>query len=95
LENGKWQQISLATIIDPKAEYDQTYLKILQRKYLKFLSEVPDDVRENTLRYLNFLSDQFSKYVANGNNHEYLISSKLTEIFVNTSMYDGVIYPSV
>jgi len=95
---GKWEvtkQISLATIIDPKAEYEQSYLKVLQKKYLKFLSEVPNEVRENTLKYLSFLSDQFSKYVANGNNHEYLISSKFTEIFVNTSMYDGVIYPSV
>ena len=62
---------------------------------MAYLEEVPPHVKENTLKCLSFLSQEFSKYVSNGNNHEYLISSKFTEIFTNTSKYDGIIYPSV
>jgi hypothetical protein len=95
---GKWQvveNISLATIIDPTKKYEQPYLNELAAKYLTFLEEVPPHIKENTLRCLAFLSEEFSKYVTSGNNHEYLISSKFTEIFTNTSNYDGIIYPSV
>ena len=95
---GKWQVIenmSLATIINPLQKYEQPYLNELASKYLAFLEEVPQEIKENTLKCLAFLSAEFSKYVANGNNHEYLISSKFTEIFINTSNYDGIIYPSV
>ena len=95
---GKWEvieKLSLATIINPMQNYEQSYLNELKAKYLEFLEQVPKEVKENTLETLAFLSAEFSKYVASGNNHEYLISSKFTEIFTNTSMYDGIIYPSV
>lgn len=95
---GSWivdNTISLATIIDPTKEYDHPYLNKLKKRYLDFLEEVPADVKENTLKWLEFLSTEFSKKVTNGNNHDYLISAKYTELFVNTGKYDGVIYPSV
>lgn len=95
---GKWkviEKISLATIIDPTKEYEQAYLNKLVAKYWEVLNQMPQDVKENTLKVLKFLSSEFSKKVSNGNNHEYLISSKFTEIFTKTSGYDGVIYPSV
>ena len=95
---GKWkviEKISLATIIDPTLEYEQTYLNKLKDRYWAELDKMPEEVRENTLKVLKFLSNEFSKKVSSGNNHEYLISSKFTEIFTKTSVYDGVIYPSV
>ncbi len=95
---GSWileDTISLATIIDPTKEYDHPYLNKLKKRYTEFLEEVPKDIKENTLKWLKFLTTEFSKKVANGNNHDYLISAKYTEIFVNTGKYDGVIYPSV
>lgn len=95
---GSWifkDTISLATIIDPTKEYDHPYLNKLKKRYIDFLEEVPKDIKENTLKWLQFLSSEFSKKVANGNNHDYLISSKFTELFVNKGKYDGVIYPSV
>lgn len=95
---GKWkviEKVSLATIIDPTFEYEQTYLNKLKKRYWEILDEMPKEVRENTLKVLKFLSSEFSKYISNGNNHEYLISSKFTEIFTNTSKYDGILYPSV
>lgn len=95
---GKWEvidKLSLATIIDPKLNYDQPYLNKLKETYLSILNEIPIEIKENTLKCLEFLSGEFSKYVSNGNNHEYLISSKFTEIYTKSSNYDGVIYPSV
>ncbi|MGO4913833.1 hypothetical protein [Leeuwenhoekiella sp. W20_SRS_FM14] len=95
---GNWEvteDISLATIIDPTIEYEHPYLNSLKNKYVEFLNEMPEDVRENTVKCLKFLSAEFSKYVSGGNNHEYLISAKFTEIFTKTSTYDGVVYPSV
>lgn len=95
---GNWEvieKISLATIIDPTIDYEHPYLNNLKNKYVGFLKEMPEDVRENTKKCLKFLSSEFSKYVSNGNNHEYLISAKFTEIFTKTSAYDGVVYPSV
>lgn len=95
---GNWEvteDISLATIIDPTIDYEHPYLNNLKNKYLEFLKEMPEDVRENTIKCLKFLSSEFSKYVSSGNNHEYLISAKFTEIFTKTSAYDGVVYPSV
>ncbi len=95
---GKWEvteNISLATIIDPTIDYEHQYLNNLKTKYLEFLNEIPEDVRENTLKCLKFISSEFSKEVSTGNNHEYLISSKFTEIFTKTSNFDGVVYPSV
>lgn len=95
---GSWifeDTVSLATIIDPTKEYEHKYLNKLKNRYLNFLEEVPEDIKENTLKWLKFLSSEFSKKVANGNNHDYLISSKFTELFVNKGKYDGVIYPSV
>lgn len=95
---GSWileDTISLATIIDPTKEYGHPYLNKLKKKYIDFLKEVPKDIKENTLKWLEFLSAEFSKKVGNGNNHDYLISAKYTELFVNTGKYDGVIYPSV
>ncbi len=95
---GNWEvieDISLASIIDPTIEYEHPYLNSLKDKYLEFLNEMPENVRENTIKCLKFLSAEFSKYVSGGNNHEYLISAKFTEIFTKTSAYDGVVYPSV
>jgi hypothetical protein len=95
---GNWEvieNISLATIIDPTMEYEHPYLNSLKDRYLGFLKEMPEEVRENTIKCLKFLSTEFSKYVSSGNNHEYLISAKFTEIFTKTSAYDGIIYPSV
>lgn len=95
---GKWEvteKISLATIIDPTLEYEQENLKRLKEKYQNFLKQMPEEVQKNTVKCLKFLSSEFAKYVSGGNNHDYLISSKFTEIFTNTSGYDGVIYPSV
>ncbi|MCC5919751.1 MAG: hypothetical protein LAT68_00025 [Cyclobacteriaceae bacterium] len=95
---GNWEvteDISLATIIDPTLEYEHPYLNSLKKKYLDFLKETPENVRGNTVKCLKFLSAEFSKYVSSGNNHEYLISAKFTEIFTKTSNYDGVVYPSV
>jgi len=95
---GNWEvieDISLATIIDPTIDYQHPYLNNLKDKYLGFLKEMPEDVRENTVKCLKFLSSEFSKYVSNGNNHEYLISAKFSEIFTKTSVYDGILYPSV
>ncbi|MEL0457622.1 hypothetical protein WJN01_15405 [Flavobacteriaceae bacterium SZ-1-7] len=95
---GNWEvteDISLATIIDPTIDYEHPYLNSLKNKYVEFLNEMPEDVRENTVKCLKFLSAEFSKYVSGGNNHEYLISAKFTEIFTKTSTYDGVVYPSV
>ncbi|HHT9079534.1 TPA: hypothetical protein ACT5CJ_002319 [Flavobacterium psychrophilum] len=95
---GKWkvkEQISLATIIDPTKDYDKPYLNELKNKYNKYLNEVPNEVKENTIKWLQYFAQEFEKSVSNGNNHDYLISAKFTEIFVNTSKYDGVIYPSV
>jgi len=95
---GNWEVIegiSLATIIDPTIEYEHPYLNDLRNQYVEFLNEMPEDVRENTIKCLKFLSAEFSKYVSGGNNHEYLISAKFTEIFTKTSNYDGIVYPSV
>lgn len=95
---GNWEvteDISLVTIIDPTIEYEHPYLNSLKNKYVCFLSEIPEDIRENTVKCLKFLSAEFSKYVSGGNNHEYLISAKFTEIFTKTSAYDGIVYPSV
>ena len=95
---GKWkvkEQISLATIIDPTKDYDKPYLNELKNKYNVFLNEVPNEVKENTIKWLKYFAQEFEKSVSNGNNHDYLISAKFTELFVNTSKYDGVIYPSV
>lgn len=95
---GKWkvmEKVSLATIIDPTIEYEQAYLNKLVERYWEVLNKMPQDVKENTLKVLKFLSSEFSKKVSSGNNHEYLISSKFTEIFTKTFVYDGVIYPSV
>lgn len=95
---GSWvfeDTVSLATIIDPTKEYDHAYLNRLKNRYLEFLEEVPKEVKENTIEWLIFLSSEFSKKVANGNNHDYLVSAKFTELFVNKGRYDGVIYPSV
>jgi len=95
---GNWEvieDISLATIIDPTIEYEHPYLNSLKNKYVELLNKMPVDVRENTVKCLKFLSAEFSKYVSGGNNHEYLISAKFTEIFIKTSAYDGVVYPSV
>ncbi|GLU45106.1 hypothetical protein Musp01_27300 [Muricauda sp. NBRC 101325] len=95
---GSWivdDTISLATIIDPSKEHEHPYLNNLKDRYLKFLEQVPEDIKENTIKWLEFLSVEFSKKVANGNNHDYLISAKYTELFVNSGKYDGVIYPSV
>lgn len=95
---GKWvakESISLATIIDPTKDYDEPYLNKLKARYLVYLEEVSTDIKENTLHWLKFLSKEFSKKVANGNNHDYLISAKFTELFINIGKYDGVVYPSV
>lgn len=95
---GLWkivEKISLATIIDPLAKYNEPYLCSIQDNYLNFLNQYSDEIKNNTLEYLKFLSKEFSKYVNTGNNHEYLISSKFTELFVKKSSFDGVIYPSV
>lgn len=95
---GKWkvtEQISLATIIDPTKDYDKPYLNELKNKYNNFLNEVPEEVKVNTIKWLKYFSEEFEKKVSNGNNHDYLISAKFTELFVNNSKYDGVIYPSV
>jgi len=95
---GKWkvtEQISLATIIDPSKEYEKPYLIELKNKYNSFLNEVPEEVKVNTVKWLQYFSQEFGKRVSNGNNHDYLISAKFTELFVNNSQYDGVIYPSV
>ncbi|GAA3523818.1 hypothetical protein GCM10022393_43340 [Aquimarina addita] len=95
---GNWEVIegiSLATIIDPTIEYEHPYLNGLRNQYVEFLNEMPENVRENTIKCLKFLSAEFSKYVSGGNNHEYLISAKFTEIFTKTSNYDGVVYPSI
>jgi hypothetical protein len=95
---GLWkivEKISLATIIDPLAKYNEQYLCSIQDNYLNFLNQYSDEIKNNTLEYLKFLSKEFSKYVNSGNNHEYLISSKFTEHFVKKSSFDGVIYPSV
>lgn len=95
---GKWEVVenmSLATIINPLQKYDQPYLNKLATKYLENLEKVPQDIKENTLEWLAFLSAEFSKNVSSGNNHEYLISSKFTEILTSTSKYDGIVYPSV
>lgn len=95
---GKWsvtEKISLVTIIDPTIEYKHPYLNKLRDDYLEFLQQMPKDVQENTIKCLKFLSSEFSKYVSSGNNHEYLISSKFTELLTNNSANDGVVYPSV
>ena len=95
---GNWEvkeSISLATIIDPSKDYDKPYLNKLKNRYLEFLEQVPKDIKVNTMHWLKFLSEEFSKEVAGGNNHNYLISAKFTELFVNTGGYDGVVYPSV
>lgn len=95
---GKWEivnKLSLVTIIDPNLNYDHTYLNNLKEKYIELLNNRPIEIKQKTLRCLEFLSSEFSKYVSNGNNHEYLISSKFTEIFTKSSSSDGIIYPSV
>lgn len=95
---GKWvvtEKISLATIIDPTKTYEKPYLNKLRDEYLIFLEQVSEYICENTKKWLKFLAEEFSKYVANGNNHEYLISSKFTELLLTNLKYDGIIYPSV
>lgn len=95
---GKWEvveQLSLATIIDTTKNYDEPYLTKLSDKCKEFLNDVPADIKENTINWLTYFTYEFSKEVSNGNNHDYLISAKFTEKFVNTTGYDGVIYPSV
>lgn len=95
---GRWvfdETVSLATIIDPTQVYKHAYLNRLKGKYFDYLKQVPLEIKKNTIDWLKFLSSEFAKEVANGNNYDYLISSKFTEIFVNQGKYDGVIYPSV
>jgi hypothetical protein len=95
---GSWvfeDTVSLATIIDTTKEYDHAYLNRLKNRYLEFLEKEPLEIKENTVNWLKFLSSEFAKKVSNGNNHDYLISSKFTELFVKKGKYDGVIYPSV
>lgn len=95
---GKWElkeTISLASIIDPSKEYDKPSAQQLKNNYINYLKKCPIDVANNTKEWLSFLSDEFSKKVAQGNNHEYLISAMFTELFIKHTDFDGVIYPSV
>lgn len=95
---GKWvvkEKLSLATVIDPCKNYDKEYLNIIKLEYVKYLDTLDVELKNNTLKWLKYFTTEFEKKVSNGNNHDYLISSKFTEKFVNTSIYDGVIYPSV
>jgi len=95
---GMWkviEKISVATIIDPTKDYDEVYLNDLKIKYTNFLNKFPLKIKDNTISWLKYLSEEFSKKVSDGYNYDYLISAKFTELFVNKSVYEGVIYPSV
>lgn len=47
------------------------------------------------LNLLNFISQDFGKFVDFNNNHEYLISATITTDIITKMGLDGVIYPSV
>lgn len=94
---GKWyinETISLATIFDPMQECKIDYLCEVKESYLKSLSKESEEIQAKSLRYLKYLSSEFSKKVPNGQDHEYLISAIYTDILVKQG-YDGVLYPSV
>jgi hypothetical protein len=95
---GKWEvieNISLLTMIDPSLNYEKKYLNELKNLYVNMLNDTPEEIKENTMKCLKFISEEFSKYVSSGNNHEYLISSLFTELWTKKPKYDGIIYPSV
>jgi hypothetical protein len=94
---GKWEvtsNISLATIIDPTKEYTQPYLNELKDKYLRFIAKEPVEVQKESIKYMKYFSEEFSKEVGACQNHDYLISALLTEFLVAKG-FDGVVYPSV
>ena len=81
---GKWEvdsTISLATIIDPTKEYTQPYLNELKNKYIHFIAEASVEVQKESIKYLKYFSEEFSKEVGACQNHDYLISALLTEFF--------------
>jgi hypothetical protein len=94
---GKWHikdQISLTTIFDPTLDYEIDYLNEVKENYLKTIKSAPPEIQEKSIRYLKYLASEFSKEVAKGENHEYLISAIFTDILIKNGR-DGVIYPSV
>lgn len=59
ITTGRWivtGDLSLATVIDPSLTYHKPYLENLKDKYVKFLHDAPAEIRENTIKLLQFLS---------------------------------------
>lgn len=99
---GKWrvkEDLNLLTIIDPSKTYKLEQLNMLVMDYKKNLESGDKVVYARTIKFLAFISSEFSKYVNSEEPFNYMISALFTEMVLfderNEGKIDGILYPSV
>ena len=96
---GRWfveEDIKLIAVVHKPEYYNASnYTRELVDAYNKFISLQDKELLERSLKFQNFLADEFSKEIRT--HFDYLISAVFTETVVNHPKVklDGVIYPSV
>lgn len=94
---GKWgvnESINLIGIFHKKDYYEQSnFTKELIKSHQSFIEEYEQNVIDDTLTFLDFLADEFSKENIN-HDYDYMVSAIFSEL-VSEKGFDGVIYPSV
>lgn len=96
---GKWlveeDIILIAVIHNPEYYNASNYTRELVDGYNKFLAIEDSKIKDRSLKFQEFLADEFSKEITI--NNDYSISAYFTHAVVNSQRYkiDGVLYPSV
>jgi len=94
---GKWvvtKDIRLLAIVQHEDFVKQSsYTTELNEAFIKFTSEAPANLQEETLAIAEFFGKEFAKSETN-HHFDYLLSAIFTETAVDHGI-DGVIYPSV
>lgn len=94
---GRWsvdQEIRLLAIIHKSDYYSASnYTRELVHAYEGFIQSAPKEFIERSLRFSEYLSDEFSKEVIN-HDYDYMISALFAEKVTQMGL-DGVLYPSV
>ncbi|WP_242131329.1 hypothetical protein [Aestuariivivens marinum] len=94
---GRWivhEDINLMAIAHKNAYYKESnFTRELVDHFKDFLKKYPNHLIEKSLKFQNFLADEFSKENIQ-NDYDYMISAIFTENCVKNGL-DGVLYPSV
>ena len=94
---GKWlvtEKLSLIAIVDPQKQYKVKYLNDIASGYRNQISDLPVALKQKTLDWLSFLTNEFRKDVKKDEEYNYMISGLFSEIAAQMNV-DGVLYPSV